>query len=84
MQENTDKKKLSIRTPLLAANYYRKRLPHNRWLVKYASNSLRKKCPYSEFFWSKFSRICTEYRDIQNISPYSILKQENTDQENSE
>ena len=23
--------------------------------------TLREKCPYSEFFWSVFSRICTEY-----------------------
>ena len=30
--------------------------------------SLRKKCPYSELFWSSFSRIRTEYRDIQSIS----------------
>ena len=25
--------------------------------------SLRKKCPYSEFFWSVFSHIWTEYGD---------------------
>ena len=34
--------------------------------------SLRKRCPYSESFWSAFSRIRTEYREIQSISPYSV------------
>ena len=28
---------------------------------------LRKKCPYSEFFWSLFSRIRTEYGEIRSI-----------------
>ena len=27
-------------------------------------NSLRKKCPFSELFWSSFSRIRTEYGEI--------------------
>ena len=27
--------------------------------------SLRKKCPYSELFWSVFSRIRTEYGEIR-------------------
>ena len=27
--------------------------------------SLREKCPLSEFFWSVFSRIWTEYEKIQ-------------------
>ena len=31
------------------------------------TNKLRKKCPYSEFFWSTFSRIQTEYGDIQSV-----------------
>ena len=26
--------------------------------------TLRKKCPYSELFWSAFSRIWTEYGEI--------------------
>ena len=46
--------------------------------------SLRKKCPYSEFFWSVFSRIQTEYGEIRSISPYSVRVRENTDQKNSE
>ena len=31
-------------------------------------------------FWSVFSRIWTEYREILRISPYSVRMQENTDQ----
>ena len=30
-------------------------------------NALLKKCPYSELFWPAFSRIRTEYREIQSI-----------------
>ena len=45
---------------------------------------LRKKCPYSELFWSVFSRIRTEYGEIRSISQYSIRMRENTDQENPE
>ena len=46
--------------------------------------SLRKMCPYSELFWSVFSRIWTEYREIRSISPYSVQIWENADQNNSE
>ena len=45
--------------------------------------TLRKKCPYSELFWSVISRIRTEYGEIQSISPYSVRMRENTDQNNS-
>ena len=38
----------------------------------------------SEFFWSAFSRIWTEYLEIVPISLYSVKTQENTDQKNSE
>ena len=48
------------------------------------SSSLRKKCLYSEFFWSAFPRIQTEYGEILRISPYSVQMLENMDQENSE
>ena len=41
-------------------------------------------CPYSELFWSVFSRISTEYREIRSISPYSVQIWENADQNNSE
>ena len=44
---------------------------------------LRKKCLYSELFWSVFSRIRTDYGEIQSISPYSERMRENTDQNNS-
>ena len=39
--------------------------------------SLLEKCPYSELFWSAFSRIRTEYREIRSISPYSVRMLEN-------
>ena len=45
--------------------------------------TLREKCPYSEFFWSVFSHICTEYGEILRVSPYSVRMRENTDQKNS-
>ena len=34
--------------------------------------SLREKRLYSEFFWSLFSHIRTEYGEILHISPYSV------------
>ena len=43
----------------------------------------RKKCPYSELFWSVFSRIQTEYGEIRSIFPYSVRMRKNTDQNNS-
>ena len=46
--------------------------------------TLRKKCPYSELFWSVFSGIVTEKEKIQSISPYSVGMWENADQNNSE
>ena len=42
------------------------------------------KCPHSEFFWSVFSCIWTEYGEIRSISPYSVRMRENTDHKNSE
>ena len=44
--------------------------------------SLREKCPYSEFFWSVFSSILSQYGEIR-ISPYSDRMWENTDQKNN-
>ena len=46
--------------------------------------ALHEKCPYSELFWSAFSRIWTEYREIRSICKYSVQMRENTDQNNSE
>ena len=43
---------------------------------------MRKKCPYSEFFWSVFSRIRTEGRGILGISLYLVQMRENTDHKN--
>ena len=45
--------------------------------------TLREKCPYSEPFWSVFSRIRTEYGKIRSISPYSVQIRENMNQNNS-
>ena len=53
-------------------------------LVEINCHQLREKCPYSQFFWSVFFRIRTEYEEIQSISPYSIEIRENRNQKNSE
>ena len=65
--------------------------PHQREIsdvflswIRYASLlTLRKKCPYSELFWSLFFGIQTKYREILRISPYSVWMSENMDQNNS-
>ena len=41
--------------------------------------TMRKTCPYSELFWSAFSCIWTECREIRSISPYSVRMRENAD-----
>ena len=46
--------------------------------------SLRKNVLYAEFFWSVFSRIRIEYRNLQNKSPCWVQMRENADQKNSE
>ena len=44
-----------------------------------------KSIPYSELFWSAFSRMRTEYREIRrSISLYSVRMWQNVDQNNSE
>ena len=45
---------------------------------------MREKCLYSELFWSVFSSIRAKYGAILGVSPYSVIMQENTDQNNSE
>ena len=50
----------------------------------FPQKALRKKRPYSELFWSTFSRIQTKYGEMPCISPYSVRMRENTDQNNSE
>ena len=52
--------------------------------LKQHSDSLRKKCTYSDLFWSVFSSIRSKYGEIRSISPYSVRMRENTDQKNSE
>ena len=42
--------------------------------------SIAKKCPYSECFWSVFSRVRNEYGDLQSKSPHSVQMRENLDQ----
>ena len=46
--------------------------------------TLRKKCPYSESFWSAFFCIWIEYGEILHISPYSVRISENADLSNTE
>ena len=53
-------------------------------IVKTTTYLLREKCPYSELFWSVFSRIRTEYGEVQSISLYSVRMRENADHNNSE
>ena len=43
------------------------------------SLSLHKMCPYSEIFWSVFSRIRTEYGEIRSTSSYSVQMRGNMD-----
>ena len=47
------------------------------------NQALRGKCPYSELYWSAFSRFRTEYEGVQRISPYLVRMQEKVDQNNS-
>ena len=56
------------------------------------ASTLREKCPYLEFFWSVFSHIRIEHREIRSISQYSVRSisqysigmRKNTEQKNSE
>ena len=48
------------------------------------NDPLRKKCTYSEFFWSVFFRIWTEYGNLLYNSLYSPRMRENTVQKNPE
>ena len=40
--------------------------------IRFCIKSLRKKCPYSQFFWSVFPRNWPEYEDLQSQYPYSV------------
>ena len=48
------------------------------------NQSLCENCPYSELYWSAFSRFWTEYEEVWSISPYLVRMQENVDQNNSQ
>ena len=54
-------------------------LMDNLQLETSLESTLPKKCLYSEFFWSVFSRIWPEYRDLLCKSPYSVQIRENCD-----
>ena len=56
---------------------------HTMSFISVTKTSLREKCPYSEFFWSLFSCIWTEFEDLLRKSPYSVQMQENIDERNS-
>ena len=56
----------------------------NKIFSLWFSNTLRKKCPYSELFWSAFPRIRLVYGEILRLSPYSVRMRESMDQNNSE
>ena len=53
------------------------------WTLMKYQNTQREKCPYSDFFWSVFSHIRSEFEKILSMSPYSVRIPENTDQKNS-
>ena len=62
------------------ANYRRiKFLRINFEASNWCGPSLRKKCPYSELFWSASSRIWTEYGDIRSIAKIRTRITPNTD-----
>ena len=58
-------------------------LPKNNRVLQ-QTPPLREKFQYSEFSWSLFSRIQTDYAETRSIFPYSVGMRENADQENSE
>ena len=70
-----------------AANWqqcYRQLFQHNNVLFVWRKcYSLHEMCPYSEFYWSFFSRIQIEYGEIRSISSYLVRMRENMDQKNA-
>ena len=49
-------------------------------ILEITQETLREKCPNTEFFLVRVFRIRTEYGEIWSISPYSFQKLENTNQ----
>ena len=59
-------------------------IAHTKRVKSIIRIALHEKYPYSELFWSVFSCIWTEYREILCIPPYSVQMRENPDQNISE
>ena len=53
-------------------------------ILSIISSHIHYKVSVSVLFWSAFSRIRTEYGEMQCISPYSVQMRENADQNNSD
>ena len=51
-----------------------------KWNDLYA---LCKKCPHSDFYWSVFDHIRTDYGDIRCLSLYSVRMRKSMEQKNS-
>ena len=51
-----------------------------KWNDLYA---LCKKCPHSDFYWSVFDHIRTDYGDIRCVSLYSVRMRKSMEQKNS-
>ena len=58
--------------------------PANLLKVNTATLTLRKECPYSEFYLACIFRIRTEYRYLLSKSLHSVQMRENADEKNSE
>ena len=84
VERSQDHRKRFTWKALLQKLYFCKALHLRYFWESWLRVLLRRKCPYSELFWSVFSRIRTEYGELRSISPYSVPMQENTDQNNSE
>ena len=62
---------------------------HVIYFFKLDLNPLREKCLYSELFWSVFSRIWTEYGEIESFqygyfTEHAVRMRENADYNSSE
>ena len=75
--------KLSVTPHFIICYWYVNSLKNTTNLVLKMNITLRKKCPYSEFFWSKFSRIWIAYEEILRIYLFPVRMWENTDDKNS-
>ena len=80
----SDNATLALNVPLI----FFTRILLSSWYFSSITGSLKlalhEKCPYSEFSWSVFLRIRTEYENMRSISPYSVQMREIADQKNSE